>query len=143
MAARWTVIFQLRAVEVAVRCVRARAVPPPTRRVAGARRRRAGRARPARARARHAHGRVRRPSRKAAERLALHGASASSMLPLLSVQKIPDGNHPVRLALRLFQSAGAFTGKRAAPWKRAPSTADGRRPARRPDFPWHGRLTRR
>ncbi|CAO2180940.1 unnamed protein product [Urochloa humidicola] len=28
MAARWTVIFQLRAVEVAVRCVRARAVPP-------------------------------------------------------------------------------------------------------------------
>ncbi|CAO2193705.1 unnamed protein product [Urochloa humidicola] len=139
MAARWTVIFQLRAVEVAVRCVRARARAVPPRRA----RRRAGRARPARARARHAHGRVRRPSRKAAERLALHGASASSMLPLLSVQKIPDGNHPVRLALRLFQSAGAFTGKRAAPWKRAPSTADGRRPARRPDFPWHGRLTRR
>ncbi|XP_025815729.1 uncharacterized protein LOC112892831 [Panicum hallii] len=88
MAARWTVLFRLRAVEVAVRCVGAREL---------------------------AHGgasddlALAASSMKAAELFALYGASANPMLPLPSVQHVPDRNHPVRLALSLFQSARAYT----------------------------------
>ncbi|KAG2595552.1 hypothetical protein PVAP13_5KG082800 [Panicum virgatum] len=99
MAAPWTVLFRLRAGEVAVRCVRARGV------LADAAARLASRMHGADAqdvRARHELGR-------AAELFALYGASANPMLPLLSVQHVPDGNHPVRprLALSLFQSSRA------------------------------------
>ncbi|OEL30632.1 hypothetical protein BAE44_0008349 [Dichanthelium oligosanthes] len=107
--ARWEVLFRLRAVEVAVRCVRARgmladaterlALPWP---VAGEQDVRDlltgasdGLALAA-------------SSMKAAELFALYGASANPMLPLLSILHIPDGNHPVRLALSLFWSSRAF-----------------------------------
>ena len=117
MAAPWTVLFRLRVGEVAVRCVRARGV------LADAAARLASRMHGADAqdvRARHELVRglltgasddlaLAASSMKAAELFALYGASANPMLPLLSVQHVTDGNHPVRLALSLFQSARAYT----------------------------------
>ena len=117
MAARWTVLFRLRAVEVAFRCVRARGVLADAAELLALRMHGAN-AQDVRAR----HELVRSlltgasddlalaaSSMKAAELFALYGASANPMLPLLSVQHVPDGNHPVRLrlALSLFQSSRA------------------------------------
>ena len=96
MAARWTVLFRLRAVEVAVRCVRAREV------LGDAAARLASPMHDADAhdvRARHELVRnmltvasddlaLAASSMKAAELLALYGASANPMLPLLSVQHV-------------------------------------------------------
>ena len=157
MAARWTVLFRLRAVEVAFRCVRARGV------LADAAARLASRMHGADAqdvRARHELVRglltgasddlaLAASSMKAAELFALYGASANPMLPLLSVQHVPDGNHPVRLrlALSLFQSARGCADRRGRVRRRGVvlrPPPDGRQPAcRRPGPPWRGRLARR
>ncbi|OEL12721.1 hypothetical protein BAE44_0026256 [Dichanthelium oligosanthes] len=137
MAARWKVMFQLRTVEVAVRCVRARGV------LADAAERLASPMHGTDAQdVRAQHELVRSlltgvfdvlalaaSSMKAAELFALYGAaSANPMLLVLSIQHIPDGNHPVRLALGLLHRAPGLTPRRRASTWRAVAAATCGRP---------------
>ncbi|CAO2185743.1 unnamed protein product [Urochloa humidicola] len=109
MAMLWAVPLQRRAVEAVLCGASAPAGFSPAWWRASRRRRAGGRAR-------HARGRIRdlalaACSMEAAELFAVRGAAADPILPLPSVQHIPDGDHPAaaRPALILFQSARPCT----------------------------------